>query len=236
MTGDKRKTAVAAPLKPRARSKVNRILIVAGALFREHGFGPTTMEAVAAAADVSKATLYQYFANKRELFGAVIAASDDVHSHAMIADGAGQKVPDMLLRLARIVLDLLLAPDTVSAYRMVVAEAVRFPDLAGVYYEKGAARLLTRLEEIFAAAMQRGELRTTNARRAAEQFVGLVRGDLQLRALLGLQRQITARHREAVLRAGVETFCKAYIPAEPTADPTRGWHATVPTAAQEDNN
>jgi AcrR family transcriptional regulator len=199
-------------LKKRAQSKVNRILTAAGVLFREHGFGSTTMDAVAIEADVSKATLYQYFTDKQDLFGAVVTAADDIHSHALIADDSAHPLSETLARVARVVVDLLLAPDTVATYRMVVAEAARFPELANVYYEKGATRLLTRLEDVFKGAMRRGELRASNSRRAAEQFVGLIRGDLQLRALLGIEQQISARHRHAVVQAGVETFLRAYAP------------------------
>jgi AcrR family transcriptional regulator len=208
--------ALPAPL--RQARKVDLILAAAGRLFRERGYGNTSMDAVAAEADVSKATLYVYFSGKRELFAAVVAEEGDRNSRPLLAGEAGQEeLRARLLRFGRTILELLLAQETVATYRMVAAEAARFPELGRVYYENGAARLLTRLEGLFDVAMLNGHLRKAHARRAAEQFVGLIRGDLQLRALLGVAAESGAARQDAVVRAGVDTFWRAYRPDGPGA-------------------
>jgi AcrR family transcriptional regulator len=205
-------TLVDAPAR-RPTSKVDSILAAASHLFRTRGYGDTSMDAVARQADVSKATLYVYFSGKRELFAAVIAAEGDRNSRALIAGEAGQEeIRAKLLRFGRAILALLLAVETVGAYRMVTAEAHRFPEIGNVFYENGPGRLLTRLEEFFAAAMASGKLRAANPRRAAEQFIGLIRGDLQLRALLALDAA-SLSHQDDIVRSGVDTFYRAYQPA-----------------------
>jgi hypothetical protein len=55
-------------------------------------------------------------------------------------------------------------------------------------------------------------LRAANPRRAAEQFIGLIRGDLQLRALLALDAA-SLSHQDDIVRSGVDTFYRAYQPA-----------------------
>jgi TetR/AcrR family transcriptional regulator, mexJK operon transcriptional repressor len=196
----------------RRPSKLDSILPAASRLFRADGYGATTMEAVAKEADVSKATLYVYFSGKRELFAAVIEAEGDLNSRALIAGEGGQEdMRQKLLRFGRAILNLLLAPETVGAYRMVTAEARQFPEIAHVFYERGPARLLGRLEEFFAGAMQSGKLRSAHPRRAAEQFVGLIRGDLQLRAMLAIDDNSNLQEDE-VIRSGVDTFYRAYQP------------------------
>jgi TetR/AcrR family transcriptional regulator, mexJK operon transcriptional repressor len=54
--------------------KAEAILSAAERAFLASGFGAVSMDAIAREAGVSKATVYAYFANKEELFGAVIAA------------------------------------------------------------------------------------------------------------------------------------------------------------------
>jgi TetR/AcrR family transcriptional regulator, mexJK operon transcriptional repressor len=192
--------------------KAEQILAAAGELFREHGYAATSMDAVAQRADVSKATLYVYFSGKRELFAAVITEEGERHSRSVITGEAGQEeLRAKLLRFAHAIVELLIAPETVASYRMVAAEATRFPELGRDYYENGAARLLKRLEDFFTGAMASGKLRTAHPRRAAEQFIGLVRGDLQLRAMLGLKTSVSRLQQDAVIRAGVDTFCRAYL-------------------------
>jgi AcrR family transcriptional regulator len=199
----------------RARRKAEQILAAAGELFRQHGYAGTSMDAVAQKADVSKATLYVYFSGKRQLFAAVITEEGERHSRSVITGEAGQEeLRAKLLRFGHAILELLIAPETVASYRMVVAEGTRFPDLGRDYYENGAAKLLKRLEDFFASAMASGKLRAAHPRRAAEQFVGLIRGDLQLKALLGLDSSGSQSQQDAVIRAGVDTFCRAYVPAQ----------------------
>lgn len=140
-----------------------------------------------------------YFKSKEDLFAAVVAALDDYFTAPLIAaENTRQGVRAKLLRFGHAVLELLLAPETVSSYRMVVAEAARSPELG-------------RLETFFAQAMANGTLRRAHPRRAAEQFIGLVRGDLQLGALLGVNKKISERQRSAIVSAGIDTFCRAYL-------------------------
>jgi AcrR family transcriptional regulator len=53
------------------RTRKTQLIEAAGALFRANGFRAVTMEAVAAQAQVAKATLYSYFPDKETLFSAV---------------------------------------------------------------------------------------------------------------------------------------------------------------------
>ncbi len=58
-----------------ARATRLRIIEAAKALFIEHGYPATTLEAIAAAADTSLPTLYRLFASKRALLKAVLDVS-----------------------------------------------------------------------------------------------------------------------------------------------------------------
>jgi AcrR family transcriptional regulator len=201
------------PEATRPRVKMTLILAAASRLFRERGYGVTTMDAVAREADVSKATLYVYFSGKRELFAAVIAEEGERNSRALIAGTSGnEEMRAKLLRFGHAILALLLAPETIGAYRMVTAEAHRFPELGRAFYENGPARLLAKLEEFFAEAMSSGKLALGNPRDAAEQFVGIVRGDLMLRALLAIDDKASEAHQNQVIRSGVDAFYRAYRP------------------------
>src|SRR3989442_15569455 len=55
-------------LTPRAQANRDAILTAAQELFIQHGFGSTSMDAIAVAANVSKQTLYRYYLHKQALF------------------------------------------------------------------------------------------------------------------------------------------------------------------------
>lgn len=169
------------------------------------------MDAVADEASVSKATIYVYFKGKADLFASVVGMSGDSYSSCLTAGAAAdEKMRDTLMQFGRAILVLLLAPETIAAYRMVVSEASRSPELGRIFYENGPVRLLDRLEQLFGTAMADGVLRRSHPRRAAEQFIGLVRGDLQLCALLGVQKKISKAEQDARVSSGVDTFWRAY--------------------------
>ncbi|HWK80950.1 MAG TPA: helix-turn-helix domain-containing protein, partial [Thermomicrobiales bacterium] len=67
-----------------------RVLDAANALFVEHGFKAVSMQQIANAAQINKATLYHHFRSKEDLFAAVVmeatAQSKDDISRA-IAEG-----------------------------------------------------------------------------------------------------------------------------------------------------
>ncbi|WP_436757483.1 TetR family transcriptional regulator [Streptosporangium sp. V21-05] len=63
----------------RVRSR-QRILEAARALFREHGYGGTTVRAVAAEAGVDSAMVFYFFGTKQGLFGAALEMSEHVPS------------------------------------------------------------------------------------------------------------------------------------------------------------
>jgi AcrR family transcriptional regulator len=199
------------PNRPRrgAAVKIRQILEAAERLFLEQGYMATNMESVARAAGVGKATLYVYFAGKAELLRAVIGRADERMLGDLAGYGGNKPLRAKLLQLGGDLLDHLMAPGTVAVHRMVIAESRLFPEVGALFYEGGPEKLLNRLETLFADLMKAGQMQPGNPRHAAEQFIGAIRGDMQLRAMLGLASG-TARQRDETLRAGVDMFIRAY--------------------------
>jgi len=191
------------------RDKVRPILRAARAVFMRHGYAAASMDAVARDAGVSKATLYVYFPGKRELFAAIVLEERDRYLTALPGAQSKRAAPRArLVRFGAAVVDFLVSPEAVATYRMVLAEGGRFPELGRAFHANGPARLLAQVADFLEQAMAQGILRRANAGQAAEHFIGLVRGDLQLLALLGVDERAGAR--DAVVRRGVDAFLRAY--------------------------
>jgi AcrR family transcriptional regulator len=78
----------------RGRGARERILVAAGRLFAQQGIGATDMEQVAAAAPVSKRTLYAHFGAKEQLAIAylqALAASGDTMASVLIREDLGPR-------------------------------------------------------------------------------------------------------------------------------------------------
>ncbi|MCR6629975.1 MAG: TetR/AcrR family transcriptional regulator [Magnetospirillum sp.] len=173
------------------------------------------MDMVAAKAGVSKATIYAHFASKDELFGAIIRRRCDSLACALDAVNVSNTTLDAraaLTVVARKLLSMLLDPDVLGIYRMVVAESARHPDLARVYFEAGPLRGKHRLAEVMTALAERGLLKVPDPWLAMDQFVGMLRGEHFNRALLGLPPS-ERTDLDRTVEGAVDVIMKTYAPA-----------------------
>ncbi|MFO1058522.1 MAG: TetR/AcrR family transcriptional regulator [Dongiaceae bacterium] len=168
--------------------KAQQILAAAGRSFLEQGYGATSMDGIARLAGVSKATLYAHFSGKDMLFAAVVEA--ECRQLSLGLDAAPPfEAGDLraaLVRVARQFIERLLSSRAFAIYRMVIAETPRFPELGRIFFESGPERMIGRVADFLAAADARGLIAVPAPRRAAMQFIGLIRGHNYLRPLLGL--------------------------------------------------
>src|SRR5579875_3414141 len=77
----------------------------------------------------------------------------------------------------------------------------------------GPERNLAQIEAFMRRAGAAGALAIADTRLAAEQFIGLVRGETQLRQLLRLEPAADTAAIEAAVKAAVATFLRAFRPA-----------------------
>src|SRR5260370_24204937 len=109
----------------------DRILDVATMLFLSHGFGATSIEAVAKRAGISKRTFYHRFSGKEMLFEAVVRRLIDFWTPPF--DTALLEAPSLAEGLRRVgehMLNLALAPAAPALQPLVIAQAPRFPGRA----------------------------------------------------------------------------------------------------------
>ena len=152
----------------------------AAGLFLEKGYAGTSMDDIAAAAQVSKQTIYTHFPSKEALFADLVlgnAARVDEFLAGVAAtlnDRGGIQVG--LRKLARQYLTFVARPEAVRLRRLMIGEASRFPDLALRYYELVPGRVYSALADQFKDLDRRGVLRIDNPLIAAQQFAWLTLG------------------------------------------------------------
>jgi TetR/AcrR family transcriptional repressor of mexJK operon len=204
-------------------SKAESILAAAKRSFLAAGFGAVSMDAIAREAGVSKATVYAHFAGKEELFGAVVGRECERY---LARFSPGELDPGdvraSLSVLGRRFLELILAPDGVALYRIILGEVTRFPMLGEVFWRAGPERQRLQIEAFLKSATASGTLALADTRLAAEQFVSLVRGEIQLRHLLRREADTDEPGIDAVVEEAVATFMRAFerrnVPELPEID------------------
>jgi AcrR family transcriptional regulator len=200
----------------RSDAKRRAILGVASDIFLAQGYAATSMSEIAAKVGGSKATLYNYFRSKDELFEAFMADTCQSLAAAIfdrIAPiGEGRSVRDSLIELGEALLDFLLLDRIVAVHRLVVAEAGRFPELGRVYYEVGPRKGEARFTQILERAMAAGHLPREDPHMVGQRLKDLVMSDLYLRRLWGVIDAIGREELRAHVTQSVDIFLRAFGP------------------------
>ena len=191
--------------------KAESILAAAKRTFLASGFGAVSMDTIAREAGVSKATVYAHFAGKEELFGAVIGRECERYFARFSARELDPSdVRASLTVLGHRFLELVLSPDAIALHRIIVGEVTRFPVLGEVFWHAGPERERVQIEAFLQSAAASGTLSLCDTRLAAEQFISLVRGEIQLRQLLRLAPEAGQPEIHAAVEGAVDTFIRAF--------------------------
>ncbi len=166
-------------LTPRAQAKRDAILAAAQEFFIRHGFGSTSMDAIAVAANVSKQTLYRYYQHKEALF--IATMQHMVFEHTMMTLFAELRETPMeslpllehaLLTWAQVALENIMQPDYVALVRVLIAELPRFPSLGPLFFsvlpQEGSSVLRALLE----SAAAHGVIEARDLDATIQLFVG----------------------------------------------------------------
>jgi AcrR family transcriptional regulator len=146
--------------KRRKEARPGEIVAAALHLFAERGYAATRLDDVAAAARVSKGTLYLYFANKEELFRAVVRETILPNLEAvagLTAQHQGTTAELLSLVLRR--LAGMLETDFTGVPKLILSEAGNFPSLAQFYVDTVVKRGLGLMAGILERGIAQGEFR-----------------------------------------------------------------------------
>jgi len=173
-------TAARRPRRAGRLASKGAIREAAAALFLEKGYQGTSMDDVAAAAQISKQTIYTHFANKEELFADLVLGNAErveefVGMMAEIVTGSADLEQGLRL-LARRYIRLVARPEVLRLRRLVLGEVGRFPDLARTYYDRVPGRVLAGLTSLFSALAEQERLRLDDPALAAQHFAWLTLG------------------------------------------------------------
>ena len=197
----------------RQEKRRQALLEAAREVFDQAGYAAGSLDQVIERVGGSRRAIYSLFGGKRELFAAMATDLADRAVGGLASSRIeGQSVETVLLDFGRRVLGLLTEPTSVVLYRAIVAEAPRFPDLVATFFEHGPGRASAQLAQVLDEFARRGTLNLTDSMLAAELFVGMLRGDLHLRVVLGLRPAPDDAEIERFVHAAVGIFldgCRA---------------------------
>jgi AcrR family transcriptional regulator len=190
-----------------------RILDAAFAAFMKSGYAATSTLEIATRARVSKRELYALVGNKQEMLVACISTRA-----RRLQVPADLPVPQDRETLAHVLASFgtqlvreITDPTVIAVFRLAIAEAVHAPEVAKALDSIGRETTRAALREIMVRAQTSGVL---NGRPAelAEQFAGLLWGNLMVSLLLGVAERPNSRDIAARVRDATAAFLQLHPP------------------------
>jgi AcrR family transcriptional regulator len=161
-----------APL-PHEEDSAKRRQIMDGAhkVFMDLGFDGASMGEIARAAGVSKGTLYVYFADKSQLFAAVVEREAIEQGKIKFDLRPGRDAETTLRQFGQAYIEILCRPEGGSATRTVMAIAERMPDVGRQYFDHVINRTTRQLAAYLDSEVAAGRLSIEDTELAAQQFM-----------------------------------------------------------------
>lgn len=177
--------------KNRQKSVVKAAAILDGAMqeFLANGYAATSMDRVAAAAGVSKATVYSHFQDKARLFTALVQQLAEEKFRSVFDprdEAALQGEPkEVLTEVATNILNKAADNSQLCEFmRLIVGESGRFPELAEPYIQNVAKPLIEGITRYLASCE---DLALSDPEATARMFVGTLLYFVILQRVLGGQ-------------------------------------------------
>lgn len=214
------------PARQQGLDKRQRILDAALAVFLTRGYVGTSTDQVAAAAAVSKQTIYKYFVDKEGLFAALIAGvGENVHNPFEELVNSMHTAPDAdsaIGLLAEQFTRSIMTRQVQEIRRLVIAEASRFPELGRLYWQRGFAPVLGSLADCLRVLDGRGLLTVRDPSIAAQHLAGMLLWIPSNRAMFCLDdAEPDGDELAYFIGCGVGAFVAAYRGETMGADPAQ---------------
>ncbi|MBS0476451.1 MAG: TetR/AcrR family transcriptional regulator [Proteobacteria bacterium] len=159
--------------RPSVPSRRSDILLAARDAFNARGFAGARMEDIARAVGISKAALYLQFGSKEALFEALTTELIEATLPTMAPAQFGDIPAETLLRgFITTLTGRLASPELAFVPRVIIGEAMNFPELARFYHDHVIERGLAVVEAIIRHGIARGELACDDPPLACRTVVG----------------------------------------------------------------
>lgn len=197
-------------MRKKSEERRQQMIDIAAEVFNEIGFEGASMAEISARIGGSKATLYNYFSSKEEIFVEVMIKQVGCQFEELfMALRNEDEVRAGLLQLANHYLGVVFRPEIVAVKRLAMYYAGK-SELGPLLYERGPKRGWTRIAEFLKVKMEEGKLRSADAWIAAMQFRALIEAEWMEVRMLNVVTEIPADQLQASAQRAVEAFLYLY--------------------------
>lgn len=190
------------------------IIEAAAKEFKTSGFRATSMDRIAATAQVSKRTVYNHFASKEVLFQAITQELCD-RAMQISEHPYNPEIPvrRQLQTIARQEISLLSSAEFLDMVKMITSESLASPDLTRANFENFQDTGIGVVKWIIEASKD-GKLAVTNPVIAGKQFLALIETFALWPQLYGVKPIPKKEEQQIIIDSAVEMFLCRYEASE----------------------
>lgn len=193
----------------RSKRRISAILEEATEIFLRDGYEKASLDEIVKRAGGSKATVYKYFKNKRELFFAVVDSVVRGESERPLENADSD--PERVLKdYAKRRIKVVFSPEHVALMRLVITEGRTSPDVAAGYYLHGPGNSHKILIGYLRQQVEQQTLRINDIEQAAHDFMALVMHKWYLKILQGGEKLPSGIALDKSINTSIETFMRLY--------------------------
>ncbi len=201
----------AGPGRPKDLGKRASILDAAQRLFLEQGYQGVSMDQIAAAAGVSKLTVYSHFGDKETLFASAISAKcQEVLPDDMFVSPPEGPLREQLRAIGTAFFALITSDEAINMHRMMSTPDAAEHGLRELFWNAGPRRTQEAFAGFLQARVDEGKLRIEDVPLAASQFFSLLKGELHPMMACGLCPEPGPAEVTRHIDATVDFFLRAY--------------------------
>ena len=190
-------------IHPQQDKKREEILHVALILFGENGFEGTSMDLIAQKAGYSKASLYQYFENKGDLFSAVMKETSfhfDIKKFEN--EFHGLDLYSTIKKIGLAYFTMFNSPERIAFVRTIIRDSNKNPEIGDIYHKQGIGYVADYIAHILEKYTD--QLKDYNMQLAAKTYVGsLFAFVIQYKVVVGVERNFRD---EEIVEASTKIF------------------------------
>lgn len=198
-------------MKKKTEEKRQHILDAASDVFQEYGFERASMSEIRKRVGGSKATLYNYFNSKEELFFETVFRSIEAEFEAA-HNALNPDIDDFVACLCNFgekLLAFLYSKDSIANRRVVIAQSDK-TDIGKIVYEKAISRCNMSMGNFLKESMKRNRMKECDIEIAVKHFSALLESEILMPSLLNVKQNIEASEIKEITKRAVDVFVAAY--------------------------
>lgn len=200
---------------PKQIARRERIEETAYSVLKEVGYKASSLLTIAQRASASNETLYTWYGNKQALFRSLVEANAR-HARQLLEKALQeQKDPiEVLAALGPILLSLVTSEKSVVLNRAAAADVSDTKTLGPAIAQFGRDTIVPLLSDLLHSAQQAGRIVCDDPADAAEMYIRLLIGDLQVRRIIGVLDELSSDEIDRRASQAMALFLALYAPVD----------------------